>query len=78
MPPRRRAKPLGLLRISFITFCNIKPKRNRPIPAGSGTKVEDVNRLLRQYEMMQKLMKQMRKSPKGFARKLGGMLGGLR
>ena len=56
----------------------INPKRKRRIAAGSGTKVEDVNRLLRQYEMMQKLMKQMRKSPKGFARKLGGMLGGLR
>ena len=56
----------------------INPKRKRRIAAGSGTKVEDVNRLLRQYEMMQKLMKQMRKSPKGFARRLGGMLGGLR
>ena len=56
----------------------INPKRKRRIAAGSGTRVEDVNRLLRQYEMMQKLMKQMRKSPKGFARKLGGMLGGLR
>ena len=31
-----------------------------------------------QYEMMQKMMKQMRKSPKGFARRLSGMLGGLR
>ncbi len=56
----------------------INPKRKRRIAAGSGTRVEDVNRLLRQYEMMQKLMKQMRKSPKGFARKLGGMLGGMR
>ena len=56
----------------------INPKRKRRIAAGSGTRVEDVNRLLRQYEMMQKMMKQMRKSPKGFARKLGGMLGGLR
>ena len=56
----------------------INPKRKRRIAAGSGTRVEDVNRLLRQYETMQKLMKQMRKSPKGFARRLGGMLGGLR
>ena len=56
----------------------INPKRKRRIAAGSGTRVEDVNRLLRQYEMMQKMMKQMRKSPKGFARRLSGMLGGLR
>ena len=56
----------------------INPKRKRRIAAGSGTRVEDVNRLLRQYEMMQKMMKQMRKSPKGFARKLSGMLGGMR
>ena len=56
----------------------INPKRKRRIAAGSGTRVEDVNRLLRQYEMMQKMMKQMRESPKGFARRLSGMLGGLR
>ncbi len=56
----------------------INPKRKRRIAAGSGTRVEDVNRLLRQYETMQKLMKQMRKSPKGFARRLGGMFGGRR
>ena len=56
----------------------INPKRKRRIAAGSGTRVEDVNRLLRQYEMMQKMMKQMHKSPKGFARKLSGMLGGMR
>ena len=53
----------------------INPKRKRRIAAGSGTRVEDVNRLLRQYEMMQKMMKQMRKSPKGFARRLSGDAG---
>lgn len=37
----------------------INPSRKRRIAAGSGTKVEDVNRLLRQFEQMQKLMKQM-------------------
>lgn len=35
----------------------------------------DVNKLLKQFEMMQKMMKQLKKSPKGFARKLGGMMG---
>ena len=56
----------------------INPKRKRRIAAGSGQTVEAVNKLLRQYEMMQKMMKQMRRSPKGFARKLSGMLGGMR
>lgn len=37
----------------------IDAKRKRRIAAGSGTKVEDVNRILRQFEQMQKMMKQM-------------------
>ena len=37
----------------------IDPKRKRRIAAGSGTKVEDVNRILRQFEQMQKMMKKM-------------------
>ena len=53
----------------------INPKRKRRIAAGSGTQVSDVNKLLKQFEMMQKMMKQLKKSPKGFARKLGGMMG---
>ena len=35
----------------------INPSRKRRIAAGSGTKVEDVNRLLKQFEQMQKMMK---------------------
>ena len=53
----------------------INPKRKRRIAAGSGTQVSDVNKLLKQFEMMQKMMKQFKKSPKGFARRLGGMMG---
>lgn len=37
----------------------INPQRKRRIAAGSGTKVEDVNRLLNQYRQMQKLFKQV-------------------
>lgn len=37
----------------------INPQRKRRIAAGSGTKVEDVNKLLRQFEQMQKMMKQL-------------------
>ena len=35
----------------------INPSRKRRIAAGSGTKVEDVNRLLKQFEQMQMVMK---------------------
>ena len=38
----------------------IDAKRKRRIAAGSGTKVEDVNALLKQFDMMQKMMKQMK------------------
>lgn len=51
----------------------IDPKRKRRIAAGSGTKVEDVNRLLRQFEQMNKMMKQMNK--KGKRKGFGGMSG---
>ena len=37
----------------------INASRRRRIAAGSGMKVEDVNKLLRQYEQMKKLFKQM-------------------
>lgn len=35
----------------------INPSRKRRIAAGSGTKVEEINRLLKQFEQMQKMMK---------------------
>ena len=58
----------------------IDAKRKRRIAAGSGTTVQEVNRLLRQYEQMSKLMKQLRKNPKAFRRNMpmgnfGGMNG---
>ncbi len=37
----------------------INPSRKRRIAAGSGTKVEDVNRLLKQFDQMQKMVKQL-------------------
>ncbi len=36
----------------------INPSRKRRIAAGSGTKVEEINRLLKQFDQMQKMMKQ--------------------
>ena len=53
----------------------INPKRKRRIAAGSGQTVEDVNKLLRQFEAMQKMMKKVKRNPKGFMRGLGGMRG---
>ena len=44
----------------------INPSRKRRIAAGSGTRVEDVNRLLRkQFDQMQKMMKQLGKKATG-------------
>lgn len=37
----------------------INPSRKKRIAAGSGTKVEDVNRLLKQFEQMQQMMKKL-------------------
>ena len=36
----------------------IDPKRKRRIAAGSGTQVQDINQLLKQFDQMQKMMKQ--------------------
>lgn len=43
----------------------INPPRKKRIAAGSGMKVEDVNRLLKQFEQMQKLMKEFGSFGKG-------------
>lgn len=70
MTPAERARP-----------SIINPSRKRRIAAGSGNKVEDVNRLLKQFDQMQKMMKQMGGITKGkngkvsrrSMRKLAGM-----
>ncbi len=49
------------------------PSRKRRVAAGSGCKVEDVNRLLKQYDSMRQLMKQFKKQAKGGKRGFGGM-----
>ena len=54
----------------------INPSRKRRIAAGSGTQVEDVNRVLKQYRDMQKMFKQMNsKSMKRKMSRMGGMGG---
>jgi len=65
MTPREREKPEI-----------IKDSRKRRIAAGAGVKVEDVNRLLKSFEQMRKLMKQF--SSPGMAKKMKrmGRMGG--
>ena len=62
----------------------LNPSRKRRIAAGCGLKVEDVNRLIKQYDSMRQLMKQVKgmgKKGRGFPRGMGlpgGMGGGRR
>lgn len=69
MTKEERAKP------DIITH-----SRKRRIAAGSGMKVEDVNRLLKQYDQMRQMMKQMKgmgkKGRRGMRGIPPGMLGG--
>lgn len=60
MTPQEREKPELM-----------NPSRKKRIAAGSGMKVEDVNRLLKQFEQTRKLMKQFKK--KGARRRFAGM-----
>jgi len=64
MTPGERAKPEL-----------IKASRKRRIATGAGVSVQEVNRLLNQFEQMQSMMKQMKKS--GLAKMMRG-LGGMR
>jgi signal recognition particle subunit SRP54 len=62
MTPRERSKPEL-----------IKATRKRRIALGSGVQVQEVNRLLSQFEQMQSMMKRMQKG--GMAKMLRGMKG---
>ena len=55
----------------------LNSSRKKRIASGSGTSVVDINRLLKQFEAMQSMMKQLSgKNMKKLQRKLGGMGGG--
>ena len=57
----------------------IKASRKRRIAAGAGVQVQEVNRLLKQFEQTQKMMKQFSKGGIGkMMRSMKGMLPGLR
>jgi signal recognition particle subunit SRP54 len=49
----------------------IKASRKRRIAAGAGVQIQEVNRLLKQFEQMQTVMKQMQKG--GLAKMMRGL-----
>ena len=56
----------------------INGSRRRRIAMGSGTSVEEVNRLIKQFVEMRKMMKQLMKlGPGGLSGLFGGGMGGL-
>ena len=61
MTPEERRKPVV-----------INGSRKRRIANGSGTKIQDVNRLLKQFAQMQKMMKKM-KNKGAMKRMLSGL-----
>ena len=65
MTPKEREKPE-----------NIGASRKKRIAAGAGLKVEDVNRLLKSFEQMRKLIKQFSGSGAGKKMKRMGRMGG--
>jgi signal recognition particle subunit SRP54 len=62
MTPAERARPE-----------QIKASRKRRIAAGAGVQVQDVNRLLSQFDQMQGMVKKMQKG--GLAKMMRGMKG---
>ncbi|MFN7612871.1 MAG: signal recognition particle protein, partial [Alphaproteobacteria bacterium] len=52
----------------------LNASRKRRIAKGSGRKVEEINRLLKQYQQMETMMKQMKKlGGKGMLGQMAGM-----
>ncbi len=56
----------------------IRGSRKKRIALGSGTKIQDINRMLKQYSQMQRMMKKFGKGGmKGMMRKMAGLQGQL-
>src|SRR5476649_1821886 len=53
----------------------LKASRKKRIAAGSGTKVEEINRLLKMHRQTADMMKSMGGNKRGMAASLGGLLG---
>ncbi|RIK70181.1 signal recognition particle protein, partial [candidate division KSB1 bacterium] len=75
LPKDAEVDEKALVRVEAIIQSMTPGERQRPqilngsrrlrIANGSGTAVQDVNRLIKQYEMMKKMMKQMGSGRKG-------------
>ena len=66
MTPNERAHP-----------AIIRASRKKRIAAGSGTSVQEVNRMLKQFTQMQKMMKRMGKGKKAMRGRMQGLGGGM-
>ncbi|KAJ51539.1 signal recognition particle subunit SRP54 [Clostridium tetanomorphum] len=53
------------------TLVSGSPSRKKRIANGSGTNIQQVNKILKDFETMKKMMKQMKGMQKGFAKKKG-------
>ena len=63
--------------IPYLIYGRNSLIRKRRVAAGSGTSVQEVNALLKQFQEMQKMMKQLTKGRgRGLRNLLGGMGGG--
>lgn len=72
---RMEAIILSMTKKERLNAAIINGSRKKRIAAGSGTSVEDVNRLLSQYDQVNKLMKQMSAGKMGMLGKLFGKKG---
>ncbi|HEY5575937.1 MAG TPA: signal recognition particle protein, partial [Clostridiaceae bacterium] len=50
------------------------PSRKKRIAAGSGTTIQDINKLMKEFESMKKMMKQMKGMQKGYKKGMFGKL----
>jgi signal recognition particle subunit SRP54 len=77
--PEKEMKRMEAIILSMTMAERHKPdlingSRKRRIAAGSGTQIQDVNRVLKQHTQMEKMMKKM-SSPSGMMKMMRGMKG---
>ena len=74
---RQEAIILSMTKAERQNPAMLNSSRKKRIAAGSGTSVVDVNRLLKQYDAMQQMVKQLSgKNMKKLQKKMGRMGGG--
>jgi signal recognition particle subunit SRP54 len=73
---RQEAIILSMTKRERVQVAVLNASRRKRIAAGSGTTVQDVNKLVKQYQDMAKMMKRMGKMGGGNAAALASMFGG--